>query len=156
MFDPETWAVWDYRATIVNDGASAGGHSYTITPGAGNTAILLGGQFLNGDSVGRTCSVTLRDTDDNPIRRILPDVTVAAGARREFPTSQGTADSGASSDGNPTLIAGTENLFVVVNSLAINQDSELSVQFLVSGGPLTVSLISPGTAVETVTENRIV
>ncbi len=156
MFDLEKWAVWHFRATIVNDGSSAGGHSYTVTAGAGNVAVLMGGQFLNGDTVGRTCSVHMRDTDDYEIRALLPSTTVAAGARREFPTAEATGDDGSSSDGGPVILAGTEDLFVVINSLAINQNSELSLQFLVSAGLPSVALVSPGTAVETITENRIV
>lgn len=155
-FDPEKWAVWHYRATIVNDGANSGSHTYDISPGAGNVGILLGGQFLNGDAAGRTCQVFARDTDDNRFRSLLPNTTVAAGARREFPTSEATGDNNPATGGSPVMIAGTESVFVSVLAVAVSQDSEMSVQFLVSAGPPSVTLTSPTGATETVTEDRIV
>ncbi len=155
MFDPEKWAVWDYRATIVNDGVNSGNHTYLFTAGAGNICILLGGRVLNGDAAGRTVVVHLRNADLARIREILVLATVAAGKVRNFPTTEDTSDGGSASSPPPVVVAGTENLFVQVASLAVNENTEVDVQFLVSSGPLVVDLTSPTDAVETETENRI-
>ncbi len=156
MFDPEKWAVWEYRATIVNDGVNSGNHDYRIIPGAGNMAILLGGQLLNGDTTGRTATVQLLDTDNAIIRRLISARPVGAGSRREFPKSEVTADDREASDGSPMVVAGVEDLLVSIASLAINENTELSIQMLVSGGVPSVVLISPTDAVETVTTDVVV
>ncbi len=156
FFDPGKWAVWHYRATIVNDGTNTGNHLYNFVPGAGNILILLGGHFLNGDIAGRQGLVTLVDSDGVELRRILFSVSVGAGKRREFPTSEVSADDGNSAAEAPVVASGTEELRVQIQSLAINQNTEVAIQFLVSGGAPTVGLTSPTGAVETETENRIV
>ncbi len=156
MFDPTKWAVWEYRATIVNDGVNSGNHDYRITPGAGNLCILLGGQVQNGDTVGRVVTVQLLDTDNAIIRRLIPAVSVGAGSRREFPTSEVSADDAPASDGSPVVVAGVEDLLVSIASLAVNENTELSIQMLISGPVPTVVLASPTDAVETVTTDVVV
>lgn len=154
MTDLEKWGVWHYRATIVNDAGTSGTHSYVASPGAGSVVILLGGQLLNGDTVSRNAQVTLRDTDNETLRRILPTVSVAAAARRDFPTTESTADGGASANG--IIVSGTEDFLVSIISLAASENTELSLQGLVYGASPTVTITSPANAVETVTEDRIV
>ncbi len=156
MMDLEKWAVWHFRATIVNDGVNSGNHDYVFTAGAGNVMVLLGGQILNGDAAGRVATVQLRDTDNAVIRRLIPAVTIAAAGRREFPTSEASADNASASDGSPLVVSGTEDLLASLASLAVNENSEVAVQFLISGGIPTVVLTSPTGAVETETENRVV
>ncbi len=155
-FDPDTWATWHHRATIVNDAGTSGSHSYLFTPGAGNILILLGGSLLNGDTSSRTALVRLRNTDGDIIRQVLENSTTVAGATRDFPTSQATGDNLSASDGSPVVAAGTEDVIVSILSVAVSENTELSIQFLVLGGPPTVTLTSPANAVETETENRIV
>lgn len=155
MFDPEKWAVWDYRATIVNDGTNTGNHDYVFVPGAGNICILIGGSVLNGDTNSRTAQVALRNADSATIRGILPGTAVAAGNTRQFPTSQGSGDGGPASVPPEVVATGTEEFLVQVQALAINENTVVALQFLVFGGPPTVTLTSPTDAVETETENRI-
>lgn len=156
FFDPGTWAVWHFRATIVNNGVNSGNHEYNITPGAGNICILIGGEVLQGDSSStRAVDILLRNDDDDRIRLVLSAI-IGTSTRRDFPTSESSADANFASVGAPFIISGTEDLNVLLSSLAINQDSELSLQMLVFGGPPTVVLTSPTDAVETETENRIV
>ncbi len=156
MFDPDKWAVWHFRATIVNDAGASGSHEYLFTPGAGNVLILLGGSLLNGDTSTRVGLARLRNTDADIIRQVLENSSVVAGATRDFPTSQSTGDNLSASDGSPVVVAGTEDFLVGIVSVAVSENTEVSIQFLVSGGPPTVTFTSPASAVETETENRIV
>ncbi len=156
MFDPTTWAVWDYRATIVNDGVNSGDHQYVFTPGPGNICILLHGRILNGDAAGRTCSAVVRNADDDDIRNVLTAQSVAAAAFRGFPTSEATGDNNTSSDGAPVVISGIEDLRVNVATVAVSENTELTLQMLVLARPPTPTLTSPTDATETETENRVV
>ena len=155
-FDPGKWAVWTYRATIVNDGVNTGQHLYVFTPGAGNICILIGGKVLNGDATGRAGNVRLRNVDGDRVRDVLRNQTIGAGKERDFPTSELAGDDNSASVPPDVVVAGTEDLAVEVSSLAINEDTSVSIQMLVSGGPPAVVLTSPTGATETETENRIV
>lgn len=155
MFDPDKWAVWHYRATIANDGSNSGNHGYNFTPGAGNILVVLGGILFNGDTVALNGSVIVRNSDNNDIRRILPTTSIAGGSSREFPTKELSSDDGvASAEG--VVVSGDEDLQILLASVNVNDDSLVSLYGLVSGGPPTVTLISPTGATETETENRIV
>lgn len=156
MFDPEKWAVWHYTANIVNDGTNAGTHSYTISITVGSCAVLLGGEILNGDTVARNLSALLRDNDGVTIRRVLPATSTAGGSTRQIPTSELSADDGPSDAGSPVVLAGGETFLVQAASVAVNDDSRLAIQFLISGDKPTVVLSSPTGATETVTEDRVV
>lgn len=156
MFDPGEWAVWHYRATITNDGANSGNHVYNFSPGGGNMMILLGANLHNGDLSARNAQALLRDNDNNPIRRPLFLGSVAAGAERQIPTSELSSDDGSASDPPGEVIAGWEDLNVSVDSLAVNENTDLAIQFLISAAPPTVTLTSPTGATESETENRVV
>ncbi len=156
MFDPEKWAIWHYRATILNDGSNSGNHDYLFTPGAGNICILFGGMLLNSDTAGRNGQVILRNTDGDPIRNVMADSSIGAGNDRQFPTSQLSQNELSASIPPEVVVAGTESLFVRLTSVAVSENSELSLQFLISGGTPTVVLTSPTGATETETENRVV
>lgn len=158
FFDPERWATWTYRNTITNDGVNSGDHITVIVPGAGNVCILIGGNFLNGDVAGRNALLSHHNVDGNAIRHLLgrPLEAIAAGAARNFPTSEASADGGPASSPPTIIISGTETLNFNLASLAVNQNSDFAVSMLVSGGPPTVTLTSPTDAVEVETENRIV
>lgn len=155
-FDPDKWAVWSYAATIVGDGTNAGNHSYEFTPGEGNVCILIAGSVLQGDPTSRNVQVLARNGDDTTFRRILSSASVAQDKRRQFPTSEATSDDGSSSDGQPIILSGVEDLLVNIASLANSENTAIEIQMLVSGGPPTVVITSPGVATETETENRIV
>lgn len=155
-FDPEKWAVWDYRATILNDGVNSGNHAYVFTAGAGNICILVGGKVLNGDPASRAGNVRLRNGDDDRIRDVLRNQTIAGDKERDFPTSELAGDDNSASVPPEVIISGVEDLIVNVSSIAVSEDSAVSLQMLVSGGPPTVVLTSPTGATETETENRIV
>ncbi len=157
MFDPAQWAVWQYRATITNDGINSGDHDYVISPGVPNIMVLLGGEVLNGDTSGRAISILQRNVDDSNIRAILPSTTVAAAADRQFPTSESSADNGIASVPPDIVLVGSQNIIVRVASVAVSENTALSVHFLIWGGATpTVTLVSPTDASEVETENRIV
>jgi hypothetical protein len=154
-FDHKKWAVWEYRAAIVNNGTNSGSHSYVISVKGGVMAVLLGGTILNGDTSGRNVTIHLRNTDNNPVRILLPGTSVAANGRREFPTTQTSADNSVASIPPDIIIAGTMDMLFQIASLAINENSELSVYFMINGKPPTVALTSPTDAVETETTNVV-
>lgn len=156
MFDPSQWAVWDYRATITNDGATSGNHTYSISPGKGNMAVLLGGEVLNGEaSSARNIAILLANADSAVIRRVLVSTSVAAGTVRQFPTSEATADDGSSSTPPDVVIAGTELLDITISSIGVNENTALAIQFLISGSKPVVTLTSPANATEAVTEDTV-
>ena len=157
FFDPEKWSVWEYRATIVNDGSNSGTHTYVLTAPDGGVLILLGGRVFNGDTSTRTILAQTRNRDNDVIRDPIESVAAPGGTRLNFPTAElmGTGD-GNASDGTHYVIAGGEDFLVQVASVAVSQDTNLSMQFLVSGGPAAVVLTSPTGATETETTNVIV
>lgn len=156
FFDPGKWGVWDYAATIVNDGVNSGSQVYEFTPGAGNVCILIIGSLLNGDTGSRNGQALVRNGDDTAVRRVFANTTMAGGVRRQFPTSELSSDDNHASDGTPVIVSGVEDLEIALASVAVSENSAVEVQMLVSGGPPTVVLTSPTGATETETENRIV
>ncbi len=156
MFDPGTWAVHEFTADITNDAGAAGNHVYNFTPGEGNIGILLGGQLANDDASARNGQVLLRDADNAIIRRVLFLSSIAAGAERQFPTREATADDASADSGMPVVISGVQDLNVSLDSVAASQDSALSISFLMLNGPMTVTITSPASAVETITTNRMI
>lgn len=156
FFDPDKWAIWEYRATVLNDGVNTGNHDYAFTAGRGNICVLLGGEVLNGDATARNILIILRTVGNNTLRSLMMSTSVAAGSKRSFPTSESSSDDGFASVPPDIVIAGDEKLFVRVSSLAINENTEIDVQMLISGTPPTVVITSPTGATETETENRVV
>ena len=158
FFDPHTWGMWTFRVTFLNDGSTSGTHQVDIQPGDGNICVLLGGSFDNGDGSARNSNLNKNNADGNAVRHLLGGtaVSVGAGAVRNFPTSEATADENAASSPPPIVFAGTEKLVWQLLSVAVNENSIFAVEMLVSGGPPTVTLTSPNGATETETENRII
>ena len=155
MFDPEVWATFNYRATILNDGANSGNHDYLFEPGEGGIMGEITGQILNGDAAGRTITIQTRDADDNISRQWLGN-TVGSNTRRQFPTSQTSGDNGLSSSPPAPWAAGSMDFFIRIASVAVSENTEVSLACLVLELPPTVTLTSPTGATETETENRIV
>ncbi len=150
-FDVHELAVWNYRATITNDACCNGTHTYNVTPGRGNIAILIAGQFLNGDTSTRTSTVTVRDADNNESYRLLAG-NIVAGAFRSFPTTEVSSDNGFVGANQPYVIAGVMDLNASLASIAVSQDTRFTISMLIHGEPPTVVLTSPSGAAEVTTE----
>ena len=154
-FDPKDWALFHYRSTIVNAVGASGAHDHSIVPGRGNMMRFLYGTLLNGDTAGRALTVQLLTTGNFILTNLLGAVTVAAGARRNFPTDEVSADGGGVGS-TPLYVAGDDQFFVRLAAVAVSENSEFAFVALMSAGEPTVTITSPTAAVETVSESEMV
>ena len=155
MIDLEKWSLYVFRATITNDGVTAGAHAYTLSPGVGRKMIILGGRVLNGSLAAVAFDVFLTD-GTNRIYNFLPEgATIAAGVARSFPTSMSSADSDAGSQLS-MMLGGAMTFEVDTGSIAISQDTAAAVIALVdSQEPTTATAVGPAGSTATINTSLV-
>lgn len=157
-----TWpggATWVFRVTITNDGANSGTHEVDITPGARNDMWLLYGSIRNGDASTRTAQIVIEDDSANILASLIPGfangVALTANDSFPWPTNDETGASAANVIHQPLMLAGAMNLHNQLTSVAVSQDSSVSVVARIRGALPTITITSPTGATETVDTNRI-
>jgi len=166
-FEEMRGPLWAYVATITNGAGGAGSHFYDVTPTAGGEIELLGGHIVNGDTVAVTFNVRITDgTDADGVAPAETDIlfelvpraaSLAAGTMRCFPTANVSADGGpAGAFGSPIRIRGTMKLKVNTGSVALSQDTQLSLLGrLKSSNYPAVTLNGASTPTLTVVTNQV-
>lgn len=158
MIDLDQWREYEFDALITNDGINSGNHDYRFVPGVGNAMIVLYGRIANLDGSARTITALIRTQTDVGLGffLVVAGVSVAAGEGRNFPTSESTADNGMNTPVGPWMLSGPNRLFFRVASVAVNQDSRLTLHALVSMNAPTVLLVSPTDATETIAQDKVI
>mgnify|MGYP001614663689 FL=1 len=163
--EPMRGPLWVFVATITNGAGGAGSHFYDVEVGAGGELELLGGLIVNGDTVGVTFNVRITDGTDTDgaapaqtdiIMELVPvAVSLAAAASRSFPTANASADNGPGAP-FPVLIRGTMKLKVNTGSVALSQDTQLSLWGRIRNSDYpAVTLNGASTPVLTVVTNAV-
>lgn len=149
---PVKEVLWQYRATIVNDGVTAGDHELRALPNIGNEFFIVVATVFNGDAAARSFVISLRNPDADIIadmRRAV--VTIGAGGTEAWPINATAADV---SIQGMLPVAGSVDYFAEVAAVAINENTAFTILAVCRGRPPTVTLTSPAGSTQTVTEDR--
>jgi len=151
-FEPQAWALWVYRASIVNGAGGGGTVSWTITPGAGVEMEILGGFLQNLDTSTRTGSITIRDDDDNDIAHAIRALGIGAGSRSSYPSSPAQGSDLPVAAGPPSIVRGAMDIFASIAAVAASQDGLLTMIARIRGGLPTVT--EAGNSTPTITIDK--
>lgn len=148
-------AVWAYHADILNNGVTAGAHTYSVRPGAGLCLEIVDGTIFNGDAAG--IAITARIHDGTSTRIMgggIPEAqTLGAGARMGLTFT--TASLNVPSPLGRIVVPGGLRFEIVTGSVAVSQDTAFGFIGLVQGGIPTVTLTGPAGSTATVRVNDV-
>ena len=149
MLDYWGGSTWVWHGTIVNDGVTSGSHIYSVVPGEGNEMEILYGDLLNGDTGARAVDSFIRDGDSVPNQHVLAipawqGLSATAGQHMGFPaTDEVTGGGKYAALSNRWILSGIMELFMRVNSVAVNENTAFSIVARIRGEKPTVTFTTP-------------
>ena len=152
MIDQD-YRLWVYEATILNDGAASGDHTYLMSQAAGDVTRLLYGAVRNADTSARTLDVDVFVASTRAVPALIEAYSLAAGGTAVFPRKSTTslemvADA-------PVPIPSNASLRAILAAVAISQDSAILLVCEIQGQKPTVALTYPLGATPTVATNEV-
>lgn len=153
-------ATWVFQGTVAED-ATGGTHvcSLTVTPGAGNELIVLGGRVVVGNTAtSQTLHCALTD-GTNDLRLIKDEALTTASITYAFPGA--LAGVGALATGTeigeeapgPIIVSGTMQLVLKVTTTAVSVTQTFSVVCRLKGRGLPTATLADNVGTPTLTTN---
>lgn len=144
--------VWVFQGTILLDGTNSGQVSLTVSPAAKNSFEILSFRVEHDDGVSRNSRAEIRDDQGTPAD-LINLMRQSSSGLRCWPKTAATSDE--SSIGKHVL-AGTMDLFIHTDALAVNKKGTFSLTCLIFGPDLpTITLAGPTGSTDTTNVNKV-
>lgn len=153
----EFWAgsMWNFRATILNNGANSGDHVYSAVLADGDEMEVLYGRIENSDTASRAGLAKIFSSDGDELAS-FGEKTLNAGAILYFPNAGGAPGTGgAALATSKFMVSGAMEFQARVNAVGTSKDTFFAIACRLRGDPPTVTLTSPTGATETISTNEV-